>query len=321
MDGQTYVDQNILLGRDFVQDDENTISSVNSYNNQNISIPFISVRNSNFNPSQTFFIPNQENQETDKAYEDIFCQNDYDIINIDKDDIISPFEKLPKKKPDVIINVPVKKKKEKIFKIIKVTRKRGRRSNAYKAKHKNVRYEHGKTRDDNVIRKLKVSFTNKILEYVNIIYENEYRKLHTKSPKTHWLQKLSGKSKTFIRKDENLKWLNMKLKDYLSSKVSTKNKHFEIGHNAKEIKKVLDEEKMEDLINILNTDIKTLLKQYATKEEIIKYDGVSFPYIEEDFKEENAKDEEEKECIKRIKEVAEKFESIFNGKKDRKSNV
>ena len=156
---------------------------------------------------------------------------------------------------------------------------------------------------------------------MNIIYEKEYQKLHKNSPKTHWLQKISGKSKIFIRKDENLKWLNIKLKDYLSSQVSTKNKHFEIGHNAKEIKKVLDEGKMEDLIKILNTDIKTLLKQYATKEEIIKYDGVLFPYIEEKFKEENAKDEEEKECIKRIKEVAENFESTFKGKKDRKSNV
>ena len=110
----------------------------------------------------------------------------------------------------------------------------------------------------------------------------------------------------------------MKLKDYLSSQVSTKNKHFEIGHNAKEIKKVLDEGKMGELIKILNTDIGTLLKQYATKEEIVKYDGVSFPFLEEKFKEENAKDDEEKEYIQKVKRIAVNFWSIFNDKSDRK---
>ena len=45
----------------------------------------------------------------------------------------------------------------------------------------------------------------------------------------------------------------MTVKDYLSSDVLTKNKNYEIGHNAKEIKKVCDEGKMGELI-VLKTD-------------------------------------------------------------------
>ena len=311
MDGQS---QDSLLDRDYDQE-ELSFSSLNSINIQNTYNSFLSEGNSINNRNDTYNISNLE-----KGNEviNIFNPNDIKEINDEPNEDYKRFYIVKKEKKEEKEEKNIKRNKKAIFYIFKKDGIKGRRSNAYKEKHKFVKYEHSKIRDDNVIRKVKTHFTNDILEYVNIIYGNEYQKLHKNSPKTHWLQKISRQSKTFIRKEENLKWLNMKLKDYLSSQVSTKNKHFEIGHNAKEIKKVLDEGKMGELIKILNTDIGTLLKQYATKEEIVKYDGVSFPFLEEKFKEENAKDEEEKEYIQKVKRIAVNFWSIFNDKSDRK---
>ena len=311
MDGQS---QDSLLDRDYDQE-ELSFSSLNLINRQNTYNSFLSEGNSINNRNDTY---NISNLQTGNEVRNVFYPNDIKEINDEPSEDDKRFYIVKKEKKEKKEEKNIKRNKKAIFYIFKKDGIRGRRSNAYKEKHKFVKYEHSKIRDDNVIRKVKTHFTNDILEYVNIIYGNEYQKLHKNSPKTHWLQKISRQSKTFIRKDENLKWLNMKLKDYLSSQVSTKNKHFEIGHNAKEIKKVLDEGKMGELINILNTDIGTLLKQYATKEEIVQYDGVSFPCLEEKFKEENAKDDEEKEYIQKVKRIAVNFWSIFNDKSDRK---
>ena len=47
-----------------------------------------------------------------------------------------------------------------IFNIIKLSNKRGRYYNSYKEKHKDANFVHGKTSNDNIIRKFKTRFTN-----------------------------------------------------------------------------------------------------------------------------------------------------------------
>ncbi len=71
------------------------------------------------------------------------------------------------------------------------------------------------------------------------------------------------------------------------------------------------------LIKVLNMDIKTLLKKYASNEIYIEY-GIPLETINVKFNEENAKDDEEKNYIKQIKHVAMNFKSIFKNKNSRK---
>ena len=102
MDGQPYTYLENLLKSDCVDpdQDDSSISSVNTYTNQNISLPFLSRRNSNFNLSQTYDVINPE--KTENAFQDIFCgHNGYKNINFDvvsEYNIISPFVKKKKKK-------------------------------------------------------------------------------------------------------------------------------------------------------------------------------------------------------------------------------
>lgn len=305
MDG-TYKRLNSLLDQDCDQD-ESSIFSLKSHNDiQNISYRFSSELNL-ISPQISF--ADRQNRETEREIGNIFYPaNDYNIIDVIDDNrhiFIEPKKEIAKKR---------------IFKIIKISKKRGRRSNSYKEKHKEVKYVHDKTSNDNIIRKIKTYFTKALLEFVNFIYEKEYQRIFKdlKKVKTPWLQKLSRDVIKPISIDENLKWLNMKVKDFLSSQVSTKNKHYEIGYNAKKIKKVLDEGKMTELIDILNKDIIFFLEIYATKNGENNSYSAPFTKIDEDFNEEKAEDEEEKEYIKTIKDVAKNFKEIYKNKTTRR---
>ena len=322
--GGPFKDQNSLLDLNDDNDiDYSSFHSLDSYNINNtndiqLNDSFSYDRNLNINPMVPSFI---QNQETEIAVRVAFPQNNnnnfnnLDIINDDKtSEVIEDIGRY------VIVKKEEKKikNKKRIFNILKITRIRGRRSNAYKALHENAKFEHSKMRDDNIVRKCKIDFTNKVLDFVNKIYEKYCETLQKNSIRgAHWLQKIAGKSKTFNTIEENLNWLNIKLKDYLSSQVSTKNKHFEIGHNAKEIKKVIESGEMPILIKVLNMDIKTLLKKYASNEIYIEY-GIPLETINVKFNEENAKDDEEKNYIKQIKHVAMNFKSIFKNKNSRR---
>ena len=134
-----------------------------------------------------------------------------------------------------------------------------------------------------------------------------------------WLKKISKASITKIRKEENLKWLNMKLKDYLSSEVSRKNKQFKVGHNAKEIQKIIQEGQMEILCGILNMDIRTLFNIYAT-DDIFEIEELRLKLLtlKDIFNEEKAKNEEDIDYISEVQHVAKNFEQIFKDKKKRK---
>lgn len=222
-------------------------------------------------------------------------------------------------------NENINKKKKIYFYIKKRSNKRGRLSNAYKEKHKYIKPDHDRSRNDNIIRKLKTSFTTEILKFVNLIYVKEYQELHKDSKKPQmnkgftWLKKISKASITKIRTVENLKWLNMKLKDYLSSEVSRKNKQFKVGHNAKEIQKIIQEGQMEILCGILNMDIRTLFNIYAT-DEIFEIEELRLKLLtlKDIFNEEKAKSEEDINYIIEVQDVAKKFEQIFKEKIERK---
>ena len=308
--------QSSSIDSDYDQDD----SSIPLLNKYNYNIPyiyyeFLSYNNLNINQSLSY---NRQNQETENAIKNIILSNNND--NSDEDTIEDDnlyfhknFEKINEEEEII----PSQKLEEKIFNIIKLSKKRGRRSNSYKEKHKDVKYVHDKTSNDNITRKIKIRLTNSLLDFVNKVYTKKYKELHKDSKEIQnskkWLYDISEKSKTTISRDENLNWLDMTVKDYLSSDVSTKNKNYEIGHNAKEIKKVCDEGKMVELIEILNMKIREVLNHYVTNG-IVRLD-VSLVTLRIDFNKEYENDEK---YFLQIKEVANNFETNFLKKKTRR---
>lgn len=293
---------------DYEQDEFSSFSS-NSNDVQNFNNKFQLDINLTMTP-----IPSRNNgfQETDDML-NIFRPK----TNVNDEDQI--------RDKDLYFNETIIKKKKIYFYIKKRNNKRGRLSNEYKENHKYIKPDHDRSRNDNIIRKLKTSFTTEILKFVNLIYVKEYQELHKDSKKPQmnkgftWLKKISKASITKIRKEENLKWLNMKLKDYLSSEVSRKNKQFKVGHNAKEIQKIIQEGQMEILCGILNMDIRTLFNIYAT-DEIFEIEELRLKLLtlKDIFNEEKAKNEEDIDYISEVQHVAKNFEQIFKDKKKRK---
>ena len=308
--GGPYKNQNALLDYDYEQDEDDASFpfSNNDDNNQNLSDNF----DSDLNISQDLSY-NRQNQEIEKAVINNFSSNnnysDEDSVESENLYLIGGVEEA------IDVNgITNKKIKEKIFKIIKTTNKRGRCSNSYKEEHKDVEFVHGKTSDDNITRKLKISMSNSLLDFVNQIYAKEYQEINKFSKNEKWLKPISLKSKIPISIDENLKWLDMKVKDYLSSDVSMKNKHYEIDHNAKEIEKVITEGNMLGVCQILNMEIREVLNYYATDSEL-KISDISFVTLKTDFKDFNESDES---YFSKIQNIAKNFESDFSGKKRRR---
>ena len=286
--GGPYKNQNALLDYDYEQDEDDASFpfSNNDDNNQNLSDNF----DSDLNISQDLSY-NRQNQEIEKAVINNFSSNnnysDEDSVESENLYLIGGVEEA------IDVNgITNKKIKEKIFKIIKITNKRGRCSNSYKEEHKDVEFVHGKTSDDNITRKLKISMSNSLLDFVNQIYAKEYQEINKFSKNEKWLKPISLKSKIPISIDENLKWLDMKVKDYLSSDVSMK-----IG-----------------VCQILNMEIREVLNYYATDSEL-KISDISFVTLKTDFKDFN---ESDKSYFSKIQNIAKNFESDFSGKKRRR---
>ena len=143
--GGPFKDQNSLL--DLNDDNDIDISSFHSLDSYNINNTndiqlndsFSYYRNLNINPMVPSFI---QNQETEIAVRVAFPQNNnnnfnnLDIINDDKtSEVIEDIGRY------VIVKKEEKKikNKKRIFNILKITRIRGRRSNAYKALYENVK--------------------------------------------------------------------------------------------------------------------------------------------------------------------------------------
>lgn len=294
--------------------DEYSISSLNSNYAQNISDNFFSSLYSMLNPSDVSIIQNQETENAVKIQFSCDNNNNYNNEDTIKDYSIYNIKTNETKK----ITKENKKNKKQIFYIIKKRNIRGRCSNAYKEKHKNVKYIHSKSSNDNIIRKLKTSFIKELLAFVNKVYLNEYQKIY-KNPKKEqkWLYDITKKSKITISKFENLAWLNMTVKEFLSSDVSRKNKNYEIRHNANEIKKVCDEGEMEEVIKILNMKIKEVFDIYV-KGENLECSGVLLITLETNFNIENAKNEDEIKYIEKVKDVGENFETNYLNKKTRR---
>ena len=105
---------------------------------------------------------------------------------IDECEFINPFVK-----QETATNLP-KKEKKKIFQIYK-------------------KNKHNKLSEDNVIRKIKRRFLEKVRVYINKEYKKYYLKKKINKNNNNWIKMISPKSYGQIKKNDNIKWFNSKI--------------------------------------------------------------------------------------------------------------
>ena len=201
----------------------------------------------------------------------------------------------------------------KIFKIEKDNKKIGRIK-------KNTKYrgKHNKFSEDNIIRKIKGRFLEKCRIYINKEY-NRY--LLTNKLKVaganKLLQRIEPKSSRKIKKDENLKWLKTQLYLVFSENVSVKCSLYKPEHNKNQIEKIYRNNEAKNVIDILNKPIKEMFDAFILNKSIPGFYTLNTDIKE--LKEKMQKDNEENidEYLKKYRNIALNFESIFIKKSSR----
>ena len=149
----------------------------------------------------------------------------------------------------------------KIFNIEKVNKKLGRLSKNSKIKFKNIK--HDKFSQDNIIRKIKANFHGKLLNYINKHYWNYYRKKHRVRRMVKLLQRIAPSESRKIKRDDNLRWFSLKLKDVFSGNLSTKCLKYGLDYNKEQIESLYKNGEATSIINILDTTIREMYQKYC----------------------------------------------------------
>ena len=200
-----------------------------------------------------------------------------------------------------------------IFKILKDNKSKGRIK-----KNTNLVGKHNKFSEDNIIRKFKGRFQEKLRIYINYEYK-KYLLNHNQEVKKmkDLIQRITPKISRKIKKKDNLEWLKKKLYQLFSENVSDKCTLYNREHNKHEIDRIFKENKAIDVIDILNKSIGEMLYKFAHN---IRIDGLET--LEDDMislKEKLIKENEDNinEYLKKYKNIAMNFEKIFINKSER----
>jgi len=218
------------------------------------------------------------------------------------------------------------KKKEKIFLIVKNRKldlinssnhKKGRR------KIKNVLRDdiiekvgyHSKFKEDNVIQKLKVFFIKSSMKLINKRYQNFLIKKGKR--KTIFLMKIKSIYAQTIKKEKNIEFLQIKIKDLFASELSEKCTKINKDYNKNQINKIYEKNEANEIIEILDKKVEELLNNYINGD--YKDEGY---FIEFDLKKnEQIDDINKNNYAKKFIETAKNFAHIFYTKKSRRKIV
>jgi len=213
-------------------------------------------------------------------------------------------------------------KNKNIFKIVKINKKIGRIK-----KNSTVKGIHNKLSQDNIIRKIKGRFHEKLRLYINEEYKKYlFKKTGKKKKLINWMKRISPKVSRRIKKEDNLKWFESKIFEIFSEKVSLKYSVNNLDFNKKKINKLILLNEAKNVINILNTNVEELYDKYINN---VKIDG--FKTLKDDMEElevhmESTNQENVKEYLQKYEYIAKNLKSIFLQKiarnhKKKKTNV
>ena len=204
-------------------------------------------------------------------------------------------------------------KNRKIFKIIKINKKIGRiKSNS------TLKGFHNKLSQDNIIRKIKGRFLEKLRLYINTEYRKYFFKKNKNSAKIiNWLKKINPKISRKIKKEENLKWFKSKIYEIFSENVSLRYSLYSPNSNKKKIERLISVNEAKNVIDILNTDIETFYDKYINDEKI-----EGFKTLKNDIEElktymEKTNQEKIKEYLSKYEYTAKNLKKIFRQKNSR----
>ena len=220
-----------------------------------------------------------------------------------------------KKKKSSIYNITnqieiydyLRKNNKKIFKIIKINKKLGRIK-----KNSLITGKHNKLSEDNIIRKIKARFHEKLRLYINIEYNKYILKKTQKNRHTNnWLKKISPKISRKIKKEENLQWFQSKIYEIFSNNISLRYSSHLVNSNKKKIERLLSLNEKNKIIEILNSSIEAMFDKYINNEKI-----EGFKTLEDDINElrtqmKKSSQSNIEEYLIKYEEVAKNMKQIF----------
>ena len=204
--------------------------------------------------------------------------------------------------------------KEKIFNIVKINKKIGRIK-----KDSLLKGKHDKLSQDNIIRKIKGRFHEKLRIYINEEYKKYISKKYIKKKKIkNWLKKINPKVSRKIKKEENMKWFKLKIYEIFSENVSIRYSSSSPDYNKKKINNLFSLGDANDLIEILNSNVEDYFRKYVNDEKI-----EGFKTLKDDIKElradmESSKQNNINEYLKKYEYTAKNLKEIFNKKNPRR---
>ena len=202
------------------------------------------------------------------------------------------------------LTVEIEKPKKKFLFTIKQKTKVGR-----KPKFSKTISEHTKFSHDNILRKIKVKFFHKLVNYLNSIIISKY---HTR---LRPLKPLIGKINQNNAINFNRTLLNTKLKDIFSLyEINGKFKLFEKNHNKSVIDKIYGEN-IKELIDILEMTFFEVFKIFRDLNDTQKLIG--FEKIDSVIREMSVKELDEK-YIDKFRNAVMNFEKYYYNKVARK---
>jgi len=250
---------------------------------------------------------------------------------IDNEPPIKPktFDKINKTQPTNVCTDNITNKKniekvspnftkidESIFKITKTKKKNIKKGRLDKQSKKRYYGKHSKFTQDNIIRKIKASFIEKSMNYINREYDLYMNKHQYKKIK-RLIQKISPVKSREISKNKNLKWFQSKLRDLFSSKLSKKCTLSDPDYNITSIDELYKNNTTKNVIDLLNKPVKEMYYIYSQD---IETEG--FKTLKDDLiclrkKMEKDNEEDIEEYLEKYKNIAQNLENIFLQKKER----
>lgn len=206
-------------------------------------------------------------------------------------------------------------KKEKIFEITKI--KKNTKIGRIK-KNSGLIGKHNKLSQDNIIRKIKGRFHEKVRLYINEEYKIYCLKNESDVIINNWLKKIDPKYSRKIKKQDNLKWFKSKLYEVFSENVSSKYSSHSPDSNKQKIKKLISSTEANNVKNILNTTIEELFNKYIANENIKGFKTLKDDLLDLEKQMKETGQDNIKEYLNKYEYVAKNMKKIFKKKSARK---
>ena len=204
--------------------------------------------------------------------------------------------------------------KEKIFEIAKTNKRLGRlKRNSF------LKGKHNKFAEDNIIRKLKRRFLEKVRLYINEEYKNYCIGKKKTKGKKNWLKKIEAKFSINMKRSDNLQWFNLKISEIFSENLSSKYSTYDSCVNKKKIRNLFLSKESNKVKDILNMTVDSLFNKFINNKKLGNFKTLNDDMIELEEQMNSLGQENVKEYLDIYESIAKNLKAIFMRKKERNS--